>query len=87
MVSKANLRRVLRDRLGKDWYEFLEDEIDKDYFSQLVTDVAIDRKAYTVYPDKADVLKAFQLTPLDKVKVVIMGQDPYHDGNARGLIN
>lgn len=85
MISKANLRRVLRDRLGKDWYEFLEDEINKDYFAQLVTDIAVDRKSYTVYPDKADVLKAFQLTPLNSVKVVIMGQDPYHDGNAMGL--
>lgn len=68
------------------WKEVLTDEFDKDYFKSLSKRV---REAYlqkTVFPPPREVFKAFNLCPFEQVKVVIIGQDPYHGrGQAHGL--
>jgi uracil-DNA glycosylase len=64
----------------------LEDEIHKQYFTELTHFVDSERAAHAVYPSETDVFSAFQLTPYDRVKVLLLGQDPYHDeGQAHGL--
>lgn len=56
------------------------------YFAHILQAVAADRALYTVYPPKSDVFSAFRLTDWNKLKVVILGQDPYHGPNqANGL--
>lgn len=69
------------------WSEFLTQEQDKEYFKALSAFVATERaNGKTVYPKEEDVFQAFELTPLDQVKVVILGQDPYHGPDqAHGL--
>lgn len=74
-------------RIEDSWKKALQSEFDKPYFTSLV-DFLHRRKAegYIVYPRGNDIFKAFNLCPVDKVKVVILGQDPYHGaGQAMGL--
>lgn len=73
--------------LEPSWKRVLEDEIQKPYIAKLAAFVENERaKGFTVYPPKELVLNAFWKTPYDKVKVLIMGQDPYHGpGQAHGL--
>lgn len=54
-------------------------------FSELGSYIAQERSKGIVYPDRENIFRAFELTPLEKVKVVLIGQDPYHDGSATGL--
>ncbi|MEP1447251.1 MAG: uracil-DNA glycosylase [Paraglaciecola sp.] len=69
------------------WEDFLGQEKQQAYFQQMMQFVESERAAgKTIYPPKQDVFNAFSLTELDKVKVVILGQDPYHGPNqAHGL--
>ena len=69
------------------WGEALKDEFEKPYFKQLYNFVMMEyQKETPIYPPKSDILNALRSTPLDKVKVVILGQDPYHNtGQAHGL--
>lgn len=68
-----------------DWDEVLKDELQKDYFKNLLNIVNDLYKEKTIYPPKKDVFNAFRLSYKD-VKVVILGQDPYHgDGEAHGF--
>ena len=72
--------------LPDDWRTILADELKRDYFQRLQEFVAAERAAHSVFPPEADVFNAFKLTPYDKVKVLLLGQDPYHDdGQAHGL--
>lgn len=72
--------------MDKSWKNLLATEFQKDYFSKLKYFVAEDRKKNTVFPPKEKLFAAFDYTPLDDVKVVILGQDPYHNvGQANGL--
>ncbi|CDR96936.1 uracil-DNA glycosylase family protein, putative [Babesia bigemina] len=64
--------------LGDEWGSKLSDELSKPYFEKLWTKVANERKTKKVYPPENLVFNAFKLVPLSKVKVVIVGQDPYH---------
>jgi uracil-DNA glycosylase len=76
----------MRIQLPDDWKEVLADEIKKPYFQQLKEFVDEERSAHTVYPPEGDVFNAFKLTPYHQVKVLLLGQDPYHDeGQAHGL--
>lgn len=70
-----------------DWRELLGAEKSRPYFVEMMRYVAERRASgVTVYPPKEDVFNAFSMTPLDQVKVVIIGQDPYHGaGQAHGL--
>ena len=76
-----------RELLGNEWFEVLEPYFATKDFDELYVELFKDRRKYTVYPEKgSDLLfKAFRTTPLSKVKVVILGQDPYHDGSYDGF--
>ncbi len=72
--------------LPPSWQEALRGELDADYFRELGRSVDAARAMQQVYPAEADVFAAFALAPLDRVNVVLLGQDPYHDeGQAHGL--
>jgi uracil-DNA glycosylase len=69
-----------------DWMTIFAKEFGKTYFRDLQLYLADERKAGPVYPEREDVFNAFERTPFDKVKVVLIGQDPYHgEGEAHGL--
>jgi len=73
-------------KIEPSWKKILAGEFEKDYFSQLAQFVKSEYTTSTVYPPAKFIFKAFELTPFDKVKVVILGQDPYHGaGQANGL--
>ncbi len=68
------------------WYEALKDEFKKPYYKKLFETVNQEYRTRKIFPPANDIFNAFHLTPLDKVKVVILGQDPYHNnGQAHGL--
>src|SRR5476651_1676923 len=73
--------------LEPSWLQVLSDEFDKDYMVQIKKFLEEEKKTgKTIYPKGADIFNAFNKTPFDKVKVVILGQDPYHGPNqAHGL--
>ena len=73
-------------RIESTWKEVLKDEVEKPYFSMLTNFVRKEYQTQTVYPPARLIFNAFDLCPFDKVKVVIIGQDPYHGyGQAHGL--
>ena len=68
------------------WEEFFKEEKQKIFMKRLHNFLALEYRSYTVYPPKNLLLNAFNLTPYHQVKVVIIGQDPYHEPNqAMGL--
>ncbi|HCI52281.1 MAG TPA: uracil-DNA glycosylase [Gallionella sp.] len=68
------------------WRPLLIEETHKPYFRQLQQFVAEQREKHTVFPPEADVYAALHLTPIEEVRVLILGQDPYHDDHqAHGL--
>ncbi|MBR6328239.1 MAG: uracil-DNA glycosylase [Lachnospiraceae bacterium] len=72
--------------IDNDWLEPLSPEFKKPYYKKLYETVVSEYRTTKVFPPKDDIFNAFLLTPLAKVKVVILGQDPYHnDGQAHGL--
>jgi uracil-DNA glycosylase len=72
--------------MHESWKAVLKPEFSKDYFTALRTFLETERRNYTVYPPEGQVFTAFNLTPYDKVKAVILGQDPYfRPGQAHGL--
>ncbi len=72
--------------ISNDWLEPLKPEFSKDYYKELYKKVIEEYKTHLIFPPSEDVFTAFELTPLKDVKVVIIGQDPYHNvGQAHGL--
>ena len=72
--------------IDNDWLPFMSAEFGKEYYKKLYSFIVKEYQSQTVYPPKDDVLRAFNLTPLSEVKVVILGQDPYHEtGQSHGL--
>lgn len=72
--------------IGNDWDDILKDEYDKSYFREMTSFLVKEYKNKIIYPRENEIFKAFRLTPYKNVKVVILGQDPYHDvGQAEGL--
>ena len=68
------------------WKELFDEEFSKPYMKKLASFVTERRKVSNVYPESKNVFKAFDLCPFDNVKVIIIGQDPYHTKNvAHGL--
>ena len=67
--------------INKSWDDFLQNEFRQDYFKKLSAFLKKEYAEKTVYPPKQAVFAAFYYTDLDKVKVVILGQDPYHEPN------
>ena len=74
-------------RIEKSWGEALSAEWDKDYFRELARKLHEEKdRGIVIYPPGSKIFRAFDLCPLDAVKVVILGQDPYHGaGQAMGL--
>lgn len=72
--------------LGKSWMNILNEELEKPYFTELMRNLEDRYEDEIIYPKKEDIFRAFRLTPYEKVKVVILGQDPYHGKDqAEGL--
>jgi len=72
--------------ITEKWDKILEEEYKKEYFIKLLKTLQIEYKTKTIFPPKHDVFRALRLTDYDKIKVVILGQDPYHGtGEAEGL--
>ena len=66
-------------QIEESWKEALQGEFGKPYFASLVQYLHKEKaEGRQVFPPGKDIFKAFELTPVDKVKVVILGQDPYH---------
>ncbi|WP_196002055.1 uracil-DNA glycosylase [Clostridium sp. 1001271B_151109_B4] len=76
----------MKQILKNDWNELLEDEFSKEYYLTLRDFLKHEYNTKTIYPDKYDIFNALHYTPYENVKVVILGQDPYHGPNqAHGL--
>ena len=72
--------------IGNSWDNVLEEEFKKEYFLKIKEFVEAEYKTKTIYPPKEEIFNAFNLCPIENVKVVILGQDPYHEeGQAHGL--
>lgn len=68
------------------WLDALRDEFDKEYFASLKQFLLDEKRLYKIYPPGNRIFAAFDFTPFSKVKVVLLGQDPYHgEGQAHGL--
>jgi uracil-DNA glycosylase len=73
-------------KLNNDWKELLKDEFNKDYFKALESFLDQEYSLKTIYPPKEDIFNALNLSSYKDTKVVIIGQDPYHEPNqAHGL--
>lgn len=73
-------------RIEESWKKVLKDEFEKDYFIRLTDFVRREYAQYRVFPPAKLIFNAFNICPIDKVNVVIIGQDPYHGaGQAHGL--
>ena len=73
-------------RMAEDWKAVIGEEFSKPYFEELISFVKQEYATSQVFPAGRNIFRAFDKCPFDKVKVVIIGQDPYHgDGQANGL--
>ena len=73
--------------ISNDWFEPLKPEFDKSYYKELHKNILTEyNNGIRIFPETDDIFNAFHFTPLSEVKVVILGQDPYHNiGQAHGL--
>ena len=72
--------------ITEKWDKILEEEYKKDYFINMLKTLQIEYRTKTIFPPKHDIFKALRLTEYDNIKIVILGQDPYHGtGEAEGL--
>ena len=77
---------IKKPDIESSWYEVLKQEFEEPYFYEIKSFLIQEKRQYIVYPPSQQIFNAFNLTPFDKVKVVILGQDPYHNvGQAHGL--
>lgn len=84
-MSKDSARKI-DPKIEESWKLMLQDEFEQPYFQQLKDFLTEEKKDYQVFPPSAFIFNAFNLTPFANVKVVIIGQDPYHGpGQAHGL--
>ena len=88
MVDLLNdVRIIMNVKIEQSWKDALAGEFEKPYFASLVRFLHEEKSSgQKIYPPGSQIFKAFELTPLDNLKVVILGQDPYHGpGQAHGL--
>jgi uracil-DNA glycosylase len=77
---------MLEFNVGNDWDKFIEREQNALYFQKMNVFLEKEYETKTIYPPIEDIFNAFRFTPLSQIKVVILGQDPYHEPNqAHGL--
>jgi len=82
MIEKVTINPTIHE----SWKEVLIHEFQSDYFKSLKEFLVLERKKQIIYPPASKIFAAFNYTPFDKVKAVILGQDPYHGaGQANGL--
>lgn len=75
-----------KPNIHESWYKILHEEFEKEYFRKLKAFLVEEKKHNIIYPPGNQIFAAFDSTPFDQVKVVILGQDPYHGaGQAHGL--
>lgn len=75
-----------QDILPPDWQDILADQTEQQYFRDLLDFLQRERSQHVVYPAPSQTFEALRLTPFDAVRVMILGQDPYHgEGQAHGL--
>ncbi|KWZ99878.1 uracil-DNA glycosylase [Anaerococcus hydrogenalis] len=80
------MEKKMTVRLGNDWDEILKEEWKKDYYLNLRKNLIHEYKNHTIYPSMYDIFNALKKVPYKDVKVVILGQDPYHgQGQAHGF--
>lgn len=80
------MAQVRKPDIEEGWYQVLKMQFEADYFAELKEILLAEKKKYVVYPPSPLIFNAFNSTPFDEVKVVIIGQDPYHgEGQAHGL--
>ena len=76
----------IHPKINEEWLQILQEEFQQPYFAILKQFLEEEKKNYTIYPPGQQIFAAFDHTPFSKVKVVIIGQDPYHgQGQANGL--
>lgn len=81
-----SINNLEKETMHDSWHRALQGEFQKQYFKDLKSFLTKEYKSQTVFPPMKDVYSWSRLTPLDKVRVVVIGQDPYHDvGQAHGL--
>lgn len=77
---------IMAVKFDNDWNNYLKNEFESDYYQKLRKELIEEYKKYTVYPNMYDIFNALFLTSYQDTKVVILGQDPYHnEGQAHGL--
>ncbi len=77
---------MVKPVIDESWHEALQDEFRAPYFAELKAFLLEEKKKYKVYPPGSRIFAAFNHTPFNRVKVVLLGQDPYHGpGQAHGL--
>jgi uracil-DNA glycosylase len=85
-IRRYSKMNEMEKEMELTWRVALKEEVEKPYFKRLKDFLQREYQGYTVYPPAEKIMTAFTLTPLDKVKAVILGQDPYHaPGQAVGL--
>ena len=78
--------KIIQPQIEKSWKAILKDEFQKKYFLELKSFLVDEKRTHTIYPRGKDIFSAFNLCPFNIIKVVIVGQDPYHGvGQAHGL--
>jgi uracil-DNA glycosylase len=78
--------QVINPKIEESWKDVLQNEFASDYFIKLKSTLITEQKNHTIFPPNSDIFNAFNCTPFKDVKVVIIGQDPYHGkGQAHGL--
>lgn len=85
-MSNIEQSKSINPQIEESWREVLKEEFQKDYFIKLKEFLVEEKKKHVVYPPGPMIFNAFNYTPFDDVKVVLLGQDPYHgQGQAHGL--
>ena len=80
-------KKEKRKQLLGDWYEVLNDELDKDYMQRISAYLGKRYKETNIYPAQENIFEAFKQCPYNKTRIVVIGQDPYHTpGTAHGLV-
>ncbi|GIV27783.1 MAG: hypothetical protein KatS3mg027_1597 [Bacteroidia bacterium] len=69
----------INPKIEESWKNILHDEFQQDYFIELKKFLINEKKQYEIYPPGNRIFAAYNYTPFDKLKVVILGQDPYHN--------
>ena len=72
---------IVKQLIHNDWWEVLKPQFESAYYAQLHNFLKEEYTHQTIYPEMHHIFEAFEWTPFSKVKVVILGQDPYHGPN------